>query len=93
MRLVERIRITVAVATSLLVAGCATSPPPGPDSVDGKAARWAANGWLTPGPSGEPEIIGTFARREDCEAAVESWKQRQVVGNPIYGACLPIDRH
>ncbi|MBY0423381.1 MAG: hypothetical protein K2Q06_13825 [Parvularculaceae bacterium] len=83
----------VVVLSFLMLGACATRDHAGaPDAIDGDAPRWAANGWLTPGPSGEPEIIGVFARREDCEAAVESWKQRQVVGNPIYGACLPIDR-
>lgn len=55
--------------------------------------QWAANGWLTPGTDSEPEIIGLYVTREACEAAVDEWMSRQVVGNPIHGDCLPIDRH
>lgn len=86
-------RIGFVLAAALTLAACATQKERAPDSIGDRAPRWAANGWLSPGPSGEPEIIGTFVRREDCEAAAEAWKQRQVVGNPVYAACLPIDRH
>ncbi|MGE0409266.1 MAG: hypothetical protein AB7P23_08395 [Amphiplicatus sp.] len=68
-------------------ASCATGnrdvPPPAPN--------WAANGWLSPGRTGDPEIIGLFTERAECEQAVADWLARQVVGNPIDGACLPID--
>ena len=83
-------RLAATAGAILGLVGCSTT---GPGPAESAEPRWAANGWLTPGPSGEPELIGTFARREDCESAVEGWKQRQVVGNPIYGECLPIDTH
>ena len=56
-------------------------------------SQWAANGWLSPGPTGDPEIIGLYTSRADCEDALADWLSRQVVGNPIHGECLPIDRH
>lgn len=82
--------VLVCAATFGLVA-CAT------DSADGNAeygeARWAANGWLSPDRSGEPEIIGLFTTRDACEAALDEWLAQQVVGAPISGVCLPVDRH
>ena len=84
------LRLSACVA-ALAMAGCATAT----DTESGVAQaepQWAANGWLTPGPSGDPEIIGLFAEREECEAAVADWLARQVVGNPIHGECLPIDK-
>lgn len=55
--------------------------------------RWAAHGYLTPGPTSEPEIIGSYESEAECRAAVEAWMSRQVVGNPVSGDCLPIDTH
>lgn len=69
-----------------VLAGCATH-----DGSHGQ--RWAAHGYLTPGPSGDPEIIGSYDSEADCRAAVEAWMSRQVVGNPVSGDCLPIDSH
>lgn len=54
--------------------------------------EWTAQGYLTPGPSGEPEIIGIYSTKPECEAAGEAWMSRQVVGNPVYADCLPVDR-
>ncbi|MBI1365171.1 MAG: hypothetical protein GC153_04370 [Alphaproteobacteria bacterium] len=71
-------------AATVGVAACATAS---------REPRWAANGWLTPGMTGEPEVIGVYARRAECESAVNEWMSRQVVGNPIHGECLPIDPH
>ena len=56
-------------------------------------ARWAAHGYLTPDPNGDPEIIGSYDSEADCRAAVDDWMSRQVVGNPVSGDCLPIDSH
>lgn len=75
--------ILLALAASL--AACATGGEP--------RARWAAHGYLTPGPNDDPEIIGSFASEAECRAAVEAWMSRQVVGNPVSGDCLPIDSH
>lgn len=54
--------------------------------------EWTAQGYLTPVPRGEPEIIGVYDNKEDCVAAGEAWMSRQVVGNPVYADCLPVDR-
>ncbi len=53
---------------------------------------WTAHGYLTPGMNGDPEIIGTFASERECLEAVDVWMSRQVVGNPVSGECLPVDR-
>jgi len=53
--------------------------------------KWSANGFLTLSPDAEPEIIGLYAKRGECEEAVASWLARQIVGNPISGECLVID--
>lgn len=78
-----------ALAIGIALSACATHG--GSASVSGK--RWAAHGYLTPGPNGDPEIIGSFESEAECRAAVEAWMSRQVVGNPVSGDCLPIDTH
>lgn len=74
----------MAIAVSL--GACATGG-------GASAARWAAHGYLTPGPSDDPEIIGAYESEAACRAAVAGWMSRQVVGNPVSGECLPIDSH
>lgn len=80
-------------ALSVMAEGCSTSQNGKFERPSDRQAAesWAANGWLTPDPSGEPEIIGLYRTRKECEAAVDGWKARQVVGNPVFGICLPID--
>ncbi|WP_375206105.1 hypothetical protein [Hyphococcus sp.] len=56
-----------------------------------KVYEWTAQGYLSPGPTGEPEIIGIYDNEADCIAAGEAWMSRQVVGNPVYADCLPVD--
>ena len=53
--------------------------------------EWTAQGYLSPAPAGEPEIIGVYDNEDDCVAAGEAWMSRQVVGNPVYADCLPVD--
>lgn len=53
--------------------------------------EWTAQGYLSPGPTGEPDIIGIYDNEADCIAAGEAWMSRQVVGNPVYADCLPVD--
>lgn len=78
-------RATLALLTFCLF-GCATAG-------DVTAEReWTAHGYLTPGPTSEPEIIGTFTSEAACLDAVDGWMSRQVVGNPVSGECLPVDR-
>ncbi len=79
------LRLTAAAVAAALSA-CATA---GPSSGE----RWAAHGYLTPGPNDDPEIIGSYSTESECRAAVDAWMGRQVVGNPVSGECLPIDRH
>ena len=75
------IRAMLLLAFSALCA-CATRPG---------VRQWTAQGWLSPAPSGEPEIIGLYDNEADCIAAGEAWMSRQVVGNPVYADCLPVD--
>lgn len=83
-------RAAFVCAAALAASACASMSEQ-PESSAGEP-QWAANGWLTPDPSGEPEIIGLYMTREACEAAVDDWMSRQLVGNPVHGECLPIDR-
>lgn len=83
-------RICVCVAATNLVACASSAAAPGAEYGE---AQWAANGWLSPDRSGEPDLIGLYATRRACEAAVDDWLASQVVGNPVSGDCLPIDRH
>lgn len=88
------VRVSVSFALAALIAGCAGHPHETQQPYDAAAAlQWAANGWLSPSQTGEPEIIGLFETNAACEAAVEGWMSRQVVGNPVSGQCFPIDRH
>lgn len=82
--------LVLAAGAAALIAGCASDGPEPPVAYG--QAQWAANGWLTPGPTSEPEVIGLYADKSECEKAVADWMSRQVVGNPVYGDCLPIDR-
>ena len=55
--------------------------------------QWAAHGYLTPGPTSEPELIGVFVSESECKTAANEWMSRQVVGNPIFADCYPVDRN
>ncbi|MCB2114257.1 MAG: hypothetical protein KDD85_12020 [Parvularculaceae bacterium] len=85
-----KISFRAAAASALVfsLAACASNGA-GP-IVEG--AGWTAHGYLTPGPTGDPEIIGTFKNETDCRDAIDVWMSRQVVGNPVSGECLPVDR-
>lgn len=52
--------------------------------------KWIAQGYLTPGPTGEPEVIGGFEEQAACINAVDNWKSSQVVGNPVFAECLEV---
>lgn len=84
----NRILRLAAAALTFGAAACATHGPLPVDAGPG----WTAHGYLTPGATSDPEIIGTFASEADCRAAVDDWMSRQVVGNPVSGECLPVDR-
>lgn len=64
--------------------GCATSHG---------YTEWAAQGFLTPGPTSEPELIGLYKSEKDCREAGEAWMSQQVVGNPVFANCLPVDHN
>lgn len=66
----------------LVVGGCVSTP----------SQQWAAHGFLSPGATGDSELIGVFEKKMECEAAAEGWMSRQVVGNPVSAECLPVDR-
>lgn len=83
-------RVTIlrfaSAAGAAALSACATTGESAP-------LRWAGHGYLTPAPNDDPEIIGSYATEAECRRAVEAWMSRQVVGNPVSGDCLPIDRH
>lgn len=72
----------IAAIFAVAASACATQP---------RVYQWTAQGWLSPGPSGEPEIIGLYDNEADCISAGEAWMSRQVVGNPVSADCLPVD--
>lgn len=84
----NRFALVVAAALTIAAAACATHDA-APAAAD---LKWTAHGYLTPGANGEPEIIGSYATEAECRDAVDDWMARQVVGNPVSGECLPIDR-
>lgn len=59
---------------------------------DASYNEWAAHGYLTPGPTSEPELIGIYDKLADCKAAADAWASRQVVGNPVFAECYLVDR-
>ena len=77
-------RNATSLALLFACAACATSSM--------GEMNWAAHGYLTPGPTSEPEIVGVFDNRAACNEAADNWMSRQVVGNPIFAECLPVDR-
>ena len=77
-------------ASAFVVSACATVSN---DASEDALPHWSGNGYLSPGPTGEPELIGLFVTKSECQAAIGDWKSRQVVGNPIFAECLPIDRN
>lgn len=61
--------------------------------MSGGAEQYAAHGYLTPGPTGESELIGVYESVSECRDAADAWASRQVVGNPVYADCYPVDRN
>ncbi len=78
----RQLRIVVLAGAVLLITGCAT-----------QKEQWAAHGFLTPGPTSDPELIGVYDSEGECHAAGEAWMSRQVVGNPVSAECYPVDRN
>lgn len=75
-----RFAMSKVFCSAVLLISCAESP-----------VQYAAYGHLTPGPSPEPKLIGVYMTRSACNAAATDWMSRQVVGNPIYAECLPVE--
>ncbi|MEX6634245.1 hypothetical protein [Hyphococcus lacteus] len=79
-----KFRIAPLFATMFLISACVTPSD---------ATQWAAQGFLTPGPTGEPELIGLYESENECRDAGEAWMSQQVVGNPVFANCLPVDHN
>ena len=73
-------RSAIIFSAFLLSAACATS--------QGDSAQWVAHGYLAPGPTSNPETVGSYPTRAECDAAGDAWMSRQVVGNPIFAECI-----
>ncbi len=84
-----RIIRLISLALTFGAAACATHHSD-PSDAD---LNWAANGYLSPGRTDDPELIGAYATKAECQDALDEWMSRQVVGNPVSGECLPVDRH
>jgi len=79
---VQQILRAISVASIMAASACATQHP---------VHEWTAQGYLTPGPTGAPEIIGVYESEAECNAAAEEWMSRQVVCNPVFANCVPSD--
>lgn len=77
--------LTLLCGAALGAAACAGNGAPA-------ETPYVARGWFAQTPQGEAEIIGEFADRADCEAAVDDWLSRQLVGASVHGECIPADR-
>ena len=63
-------------------------------SIKAEESLWNGCGYLSPIPNGDPDrchALGTFDTEETCLKAVDHWKSRQVVGNPISGSCTRVE--
>jgi len=82
---------SAAIVAAIFGAAACSTPHAGSGPID-SGPGWTAHGYLTPGMTDDPDIIGTYASERECRAAVDAWMSRQVVGNPVSGECLPVDR-
>ncbi len=80
------LNVAVGCLCVLSVNACASK------SIGGDRVLWTAYGYLSPGANSEPEIIGEFDDLDACKEAADGWTSRQVVGNPVFAECLPVDR-
>lgn len=83
-----------AITATIIGAAACSTPHGGRENLGPIDAGpgWTAHGYLTPGMTDDPEIIGTYVSEAECLDAVDAWMSRQVVGNPVSGECLPVDR-
>jgi len=79
-------RTATFIALFIAASACATTD-------DAASEAFAAYGYLTPGPTSEPELIGIFTSTKECKAAGKAWMSQQVVGNPIFSECLTVDKN
>ena len=80
-------RLCVLTVTAIMLAGCATGAP----ELEGITyTKWQATGYLSPSQI-TGEDLGRFETRAECEAAVEGWKSKQVVGTAVSGECLAVN--
>jgi hypothetical protein len=79
-------RSATFMAVLFAASACATTDSDGSE-------EFAAYGYLTPGPTSEPEVIGLYPSMKECKAAGKSWMSQQVVGNPIFSECMPVDKN
>lgn len=38
-------------------------------------------------------MIGVFNSINGCETAADAWTSQQVVGNPVFAECYPVDQN
>jgi hypothetical protein len=79
-------RTATFMAVLIAASACATTDSDG-------SKEFAAYGYLTPGPTSEPELIGLYPSMKECKAAGKAWMSQQIVGNPIFSECMPVDKN
>ena len=72
-------RSAASVAGIFFCVSCVSAPAP--------SQQYAAFGYMSPGPTGNAEVIGVFENQTDCNTAAERWMSRQVAGNPVFAEC------
>ena len=83
MNVERQFRSATIVGLAMIISACST--------MSGGNTQYAAHGYLTPGPTSESELIGVYDSVAECRDAADAWASRQVVGNPVYADCFPVD--
>jgi hypothetical protein len=84
----SKVGLVLVCAAATAAASCETAEKA--PVVNYQNAKWAGNGWRSP--QTEPEVIGLYLSREECDAAVAEWASGQAASDFVRAECLPIDR-
>ncbi|MEL7487529.1 MAG: hypothetical protein AAGJ87_09990 [Pseudomonadota bacterium] len=85
------VRGVLIIIAAFAATACA-APQKTTEEVSRVVQQWSGNGYLSPAPTTEPQFLGYFDTEDACEAEIDAWMSRQVVGNPVFAECLPVDR-
>ena len=76
----------ILIFAALVLTACASTPAPETITY----VRWQAIGYLLPSQTNGQDL-GLFETLGECNAAVEGWRSKQVVGNPVSGDCIAVN--